>query len=352
MKKGPIMKTAFTAILCLMGIIFPAATHAHIEKLKLDNGVVQAEVTPDIGGRLLSFSLAKKANLLKVGEPVVKYPRPDVHPGAEYIGYLGHEIWAGPQSEWWAHQTFNPQRAAEKAAWPPDPYVTFAKNTILEKSSQTIILQSPDSPVSGLSFTKRYSLLNEKKNSLELTVTAKNIRNENVSWDIWFNTRTDANTQLYIPVSNVKDIREQAFDENSSTPLAFAVNNGIFTLDVTTPPVGRNKRKGKLLIQPTHGWMAAFRGDQLFIIQFEHQPQSAIHPEQGQVEIYGDFSLNRLTKGYLELEVHAPYRTLAASQTMNARELWTVLPYSGESTPQAQLAFLREQKELLGLGGL
>jgi len=327
-------------------------THAQVQKIILNNGTVQAEITPDIGGRLLSFSLVKKNNLLNVGEAIISNPHPAIDVESPYVGYLGHEIWAGPQSQWWAHQTLSPKRAAEKAMWPPDPYVTLAKNNILEKSSHTVVLQSPGSPISGLQFTKRYSLIKNKKNSLELNVSARNIRREGVAWDVWFNTRTDANTQLYIPVADVKDVREVPFDSDLNDPLAYTLTYGIFKLDVTTHPVEKNKRKGKVLIQPSHGWMASYRGDQLFIIQFEHQPQSAIHPEQGQIELYGDFNINKLEEGFLELEVHAPYRTLAENQTMSARELWTVLQYTGESTSEAQLAFLREKAASLGLGGL
>ena len=64
-----------------------------------------------------------------------------------------------------------------------------------------------------------------------------------------------------------------------------------------------------------------------------------IHPQQGQVELYLDHGAD-IAAGLLEMEVHAPYRTLAPGEAMQARERWTVLPYDGADTPQAHLAFL------------
>lgn len=46
------------------------------------------------------------------------------------------------------------------------------------------------------------------------------------------------------------------------------------------------------------------------------------------------------------MEVHAPYRTLAPGEAMQARERWTVLPYDGTDTPQAHLAFLCRRLQL------
>jgi hypothetical protein len=85
--------------------------------------------------------------------------------------------------------------------------------------------------------------------------------------------------------------------------------------------------------------MAGFAGDQLFVIRFAHQDRSLIHPEQGQVELYLDETADP-GKGLLEMEVHAPYRTLQPKQSMEAEESWTVLSYDGADTYEAQVAFL------------
>ena len=66
----------------------------------LDNGSVRATVTDAIGGRLLSFALAGKPNFLKL-DTAAGDPDAPVGPTTDNVGYFGHEIWIGPQKEWW-----------------------------------------------------------------------------------------------------------------------------------------------------------------------------------------------------------------------------------------------------------
>ena len=42
------------------------------------------------------------------------------------------------------------------------------------------------------------------------------------------------------------------------------------------------------------------------------------------------------------MEVHAPYRTLAPGEEMQASESWTALPYDGPDTRESHAAFLCE----------
>lgn len=349
-----IAKVVFFPSAFLSMFLCSQASAADVQKIVLKNEKIKVEITPDIGGRLLSIALQNKANFLQLGEPVVSNPNPAVNAEAENIGYLGHEIWAGPQSEWWIHQSLNSKRAAEKSVWPPDPYLALAKNTVVKKSAEKLILLNPASPITGLELTKTYSLIKNKKNSLQLDVIAKNIRSENVAWDIWFNSRVHANTQVYVPVADISDVHVKNMEDETYGPLKFSLTNGVFALDVS--PVldaggitQKSARKGKIMLQPSQGWMAGFYDDQVLIIQFAHQEKSKIHPEQGQVELYSDYLPDDLGKGLLEMEVHAPYKNLAPSDTMSAQEVWTILEYKGSSSPSEQLGFLRKHAAEIGI---
>lgn len=333
----------FSALLCA------ASACAQIEKLTLNNGVIKVEVTPDIGGRLVSFALKDQPSFLLLADLNTKNTRPQVSPESENIGYLGHEMWVGPQSQWWLQQKANPKRAAEKAVWPPDPYLILAKNTVLENSPERIVLKSPESPVSGVQMVKAYALVPERKNSLKLQVRATNIRKDNVAWDIWFNTRVPANTLVYVPVVNAADVQQKNMEDATNAALAYTLSDGVLSLDMTQPPAGKVSRKGKLMIQPSQGWMASFRDKQVFIVQFPLQPKSAIHPEQGQIELYNEYNPSKLEEGVLELEVHAPYKQLAPKEFMIADETWTILEYKGLETRAAHVAFLRKLAPELGL---
>lgn len=317
------------------------SVQAEVARIPLSNGTVASEITPDIGGRVLSVGLVGQPNFLKVGAPVIDEPNPRVSPAANNIGYLGHETWVGPQSQWWVHQLVNDERRAAKAVWPPDPFLILAKNTVQEKNTQRVILQSPNSPVSGVAMQKTFALVEGKPNQIRLDVSAQNIRDSKVAWDIWFNSRVPYTTNVYVPVASMSDVRVEHFTDATYGPLEHNFSDGIFALENHSSNTHQG-RKGKVFIQPAQGWMAAFRDQQLLIIQFALQPKSAIHPEQGQIELYQEFLSAHPEEGLLELEVHAPYKTLKPRESMSAAETWTLLPYTGANTPGAQRAFLRE----------
>jgi hypothetical protein len=316
----------------------------------LDNGSVRATVTEAIGGRLLSFALAGKPNFLKL-DTAAGDPDAPVGPTTDNVGYFGHEVWIGPQKEWWSHQDVNPSRAG--APWPPDPWLGLSRYKVEDERADAITLASPASPVNGLQLVKRYALVPGKPHSLRLDVDAANVRKTQVAWDIWFNTRAHGATRVYVPVARRDDVRQQAIEPKPDMqPLTWTLKDGLFSLDAYPAGKGLPHRNGKMLLQPSSGWMAGFHDGQVLVIQFAHQPRAAIHPDQGQVELYNDWQPEAPDKGLMEMEVHAPYVQLAPGRHMQASEQWTLLPYDGPDTRKAQVAFLRAHAKELGLGGL
>lgn len=339
----------------LLSLAFPclaagAAGPGGLPVHTLDNGTVRATATEAIGGRLLSFGLKGQPSFLRL-DGAAGDPAAPVDVAGDNVGYLGHEVWVGPQKQWWVHQDLNPARAAARAVWPPDPYLSLAKYTVAQATPAALALRGPASPVSGVALDKRYALVAGKPNSLRLDVVATNRRDRAVAWDIWFNTRAHADTAVYVPVGSKDDVRVEAAQADRPAP-RYLLEGGIFALDLPAPQAADAARKGKVFLQPSAGWMAGFRGDQVLVIQFAHQARAAIHPDQGQVELYHDVQPGQPDQGILEMEVHAPYRTLAPGQAMQAQETWTVLPYDGPPTRAAHLAFLRARAGQLGLSDL
>ncbi|MEO6104451.1 MAG: DUF4380 domain-containing protein [Pseudoxanthomonas sp.] len=326
-----------TCLMMLAACVPPTASA--VETVRLQNDVVVLEITPALGGRGLSFSLKDHPNLLKLGAAVASQPDPEVSARADDIAYLGHDVWAGPQAQWWTHQDVNPARREAKANWPPDPYLALSHTRILERTDSRLVLEGVDSPVSGLRLRKTFQLSAEQSDTVEIAVSARNIRDSAVAWDLWFNTRTPGATRVYIPVASAADVRAESFTGNGIGPLLHRVEDGLFFLDRSPLPAGMDGRRGKVFVQPAVGWMAGFSRDQLFLIRFTHHPRSAIHPDQGQVELYLDDSRDPAT-ALLEMEVHAPYVKLAPGAQMHASERWSVLPYPGADDPVAHAAFL------------
>lgn len=335
-----------------LALFTTAALASPLPMHTLDNGTVQASVTDAIGGRLLSFALAGQPNFLKTdtaaGDPAAR-----IDAAMDNVPYFGLEIWAGPQKQWWSHQDVNPARAAAHASWPPDPYLSLARYTVTQEDRRSVTLASPASPVNGLQLDKRYRLVPGKPDSLQVEVSAANRRAAQVAWDIWFNARAHGDTRVYVPVATRDDVSQQAIKTSTDVvPLTWTLADGLFSIDMPAPGVDRRHRNGKMLLQPSSGWLAGFHGGQALIIQFALQPRAAIHPDQGQVELYNDYPPDDLDQGLLEMEVHAPYRQLAPGERMAAAETLTLLRYDGPDTREANLAFLRDHARALGLGGI
>lgn len=313
-----------------------------LSTLALPASPLELVVTPQLGGRVLHLSLPGQPNLLRVGEEVEENPSPNVSPAADFIGYEGHTVWLGPQRAWWTQQSVNPERAAAASLWPPDPYLDYGPCEILEHSDRRLVLEGVESPVSGVRLRKTFETVGgDDTPSLRLTVEATNVRETPVSWDLWFNTRTAPGHRVYVPVATREDWRIENREEPSTAGLVVDDRGGFVTFDLAAPlPAGKTGRKGKVFIQPSAGWIAAFDETQCLLIRFPLEPRAAIHPDQGQVELYLERTDADRAAGLLELEVHAPYRTLAPGDAMRAEETWTVLPYAGPDTPAAHRAFL------------
>ena len=328
------MKSSLASVALLLSVAAPA-----VEVVRLQNQTITLEVTPELGGRGLSFSLNDQPNLLKVGEAVQAQPSPVASATADDIGYLGHDVWVGPQKAWWTQQDVNPDRREAKANWPPDPFLAFGKTTVIESTPMRLVLEGVESPVSGVRLQKSYALSAERADTVEVKVSARNIRDTDVSWDLWFNTRTPGTTRVYVPIADREDVRVQSFTDTDIGPLLPHIENGLFSFDRSPLPEGMNARRGKAFVQPAAGWMAGFSENQLFVIRFPHHDISRIHPAQGQVELYLDDQRDT-QQSLLEMEVHAPYSTLAPGEEMQATEWWTAMPYDGPATHAAHADFL------------
>ncbi len=320
--------------------------------LVLDNDTVRLEATPAFGGRILSWHLAGEPNVLKVGEDAIAaQPRPSWSATAGDIPYLGHDVWVGPQSQWWLHQDVNPARRDAAANWPPDPYLSLATTRVLAHDARQFVLTGVDSPVTGVRLRKQVSLLEGAPHSVLVEAEARNVRATPVSWDLWFNTRVAADTRVFVPVRDAdKDIDLQPATDAGTTPPRHVWNAGLFVLTAQSADSPLIQR-GKYRLQPSAGWMAGFVGHQVLLIRFQHQPRERIHPEQGQIELYLDAPSYARGQGLMELEVHAPYRELAPGERMHAAERWTLLRYDGPDELRAQREFLCQHAQRLQLDG-
>jgi len=314
-----------------------------LDRIRLSNQKLMLELTPNLGGRGLHFALHGYDNVLKVGAVVNDIPQPEVSAFADNIPYLGHIVWLGPQSDWWLRQSANQQRLKAKANWPPDPYLILGRNTVLEKSQSIVKLKGLESDVSGMRVDKVFELEIGQPHGAIMQASATNIQAKgSLPWDLWFNTRIAGDAQVYVPVTDTDDIRVEYFSKLGKGRLGHEIESGIMALSWRPLLDDESMRRSKLFIQPSAGWMAAFTEKQCFIVQFALEDASQIHPNQAQVELYLDVRPNQHRDGLIELEVHAPYKTLAPGETMRAQERWILFPYPGSNDVSEQRQFLQQ----------
>ncbi|MGJ4802522.1 DUF4380 domain-containing protein [Luteimonas sp. SDU82] len=319
------------------------------ERIRLDDGHLQLEVVPGVGARVVHLSLPGRGNVLRVGAALDTTPAPGPTADGPDLPYFGHELWLGPQSRWWLDQDLNPQRRAAAAPWPPDPWLAHGRNRIVERSALSLVLEGEASPVSGLQATQSFRLSGRAPATVELVAEAINRRDREVRRDLWFNTRLPAGSRVFAPVARPGDARLRADpDAVFAGPVGWW-EDGLYSLQLDPPPPGKTGRRGKIFIAPSAGWIAGFNAGQLLLIRFERQPDAAIDPEHGQVEIYQQWHADDPQAGILELEVHAPLRRLAPGESMRAGETWTLFPYDGPDTLQAQRAALEAALRALGM---
>lgn len=320
---------------------------SEIDLVRLETSSVKMEITPDLGGRVLQFSVPGMPNILKIGEEELAKPQGEISGKSDFVGYFGHINWLSPQSAWWKDQNINLNRKNNQSIWPPDPYLIFSKNEIIKKSQDLLILKGAKSPITGIQFRKTFTLVTNKPGTIDLNVKAENISADNVSWGIWFNTRVNPHATVYVPVTGKNSVRIENYNEKLNLPVNFQLQDNFlsfqhYEFQNNQTKIRKENIRGKAFIRPAKGWMAAFIDGQVFVIQFPLQENKKIHEKHGQIEIYHSYKRGEQSGGELEMEVHAPLVTLKPGDVMEAVERWSVLPYPGQNTRTSHLQFLQE----------
>ncbi len=303
----------------------------------ISNSDVTVGISAKIGGTIVFVSKANSENILK-SDSTLWNPdlRPDITENSDFIPYNGHTVWLGPQSEWWTKQNLNELRKNEKAVWPPDPFITMGEYSIISQNEWSIKLLSPESPISGIYMEKEIAV--NPDGSIFVQVSIINSSTENVSWDIWFNTRLSGWNKVYVPALE-ENCKIVPVLHNSSEEMPYEITNGYFTYLPVAPNANKNERSSKAFIYPELPIMHAFTKNHVISISFVKHDVSEIHTEQGHVEIYNHTEHNA-ENALLEMEYHSPYTTLAPGQNLQAWEVWTIEEHNNITNTLEQIEFL------------
>ncbi len=301
------------------------------EKLKeIKGGDFRLGILPDAGGRIVFLVGENGENIFKSDPGVwdLNYTKSVYNMlDNRLIPFNGHIVWLGPQSMWWQQQNESTFLKAQKAQWPPDPFQIYGAFKVLEHTKSFIVLRGPDSPYTGIRLTKIYSI--DENGRVFIRAEGKNIRKSEVSWDIWFNTRFDGWTKVYVPVLSEKDVRVDSMVSKSSETLDYIIRDGYFSFIPSLPSINKRAKQSKAFLNPSNNKMFAFSSQYMFVINFNLYQKDDIHPEQAIVEVYNRIEVDG--EGLVELEHHTPFRTLKPGEEMEGREIWDIVPYGGRN---------------------
>lgn len=285
----------------------------------LQNEKIKVGLLKDVGGRVVFFGTPSGNNFLYSDSTLWNEPERDQivpSPKSDFKAYNGFITWVGPQSQWWNQQEENNSR--KNAVWPPDPFIEYGNYTVQNQTENSITIVGQASKISGVQLTKIFVL---NGSMLEISVTARNCREENVSWDLWSNIRFDAFSKFSIPASEKSLIKMQKEENQGRGFVAHTFNNNRFSF--LPQPTDGKLNISKAFLFPNEG---AFYIDKDFgqmIVHFDLVDRKLIHPEQALVEVYNCISPDGETD-ILELEHHSAYKTLQPGESMTMKETWEI----------------------------
>ncbi len=299
----------------------PADTEGEASLLLLENQKVVLGVLPDTGAPVVLFRTRDGQNILQTDSKLWNKAAPKVSAeDPQFLPLNGHIYWLGPQKSWWVRQDVNPGK----------------------KTADSVKLKSPASPVSGIQLVKEIHL---KDNKAFLKATATNIRDSEVSWDIWSNTRLPGDAIVYAPFSKeggLVRLECAAWSPENDRVLPYTITDGFLNFD--SESVAKDKEHAftsKTFLNPPDGLLAAFSGGCLFLKKAAVTPKNKVHADHAFIEI---FKLVGNTPGPLtELEMHGPYTTLKPGESMSFEESWELIPCKIPTSTTERINFLKEK---------
>ena len=297
--------------------------------VRLNNGIIDAVCVPEIGGRLMQFSLGAHDFLFMNPDLLGQHFTFDEHAGDGTIinwkNYGGAKTWPAPQG--WDGE----------GQWPgpPDPVLDsgrYALETNQDDGRASVLMTSPPDARSGLRIRRLISV-EDASSRLTLDLSFENISDRAIRWSIWDVAQMLCSTAdgklnddcwLYIP-TDAK--RERPYE------IMFGDDNPQYQLDAESGLLAVQYQGivGKIGVHSPAGWIAFAdrRAGFVLCMQFPFQ-RDAEYPDKGAtVECWTESPgapspIPIRSPGYiLEAEVLGPLFALAPQKTASQRITWS-----------------------------
>ena len=294
------------------------------DTLSLSNGLLELQVAPAIGGRVIQVTLDGYEYLFVNDELAGCSPPPTgVGPNGEWLNYGGEKLWPAPQGH----------GIPGKWDGPPDPVLDGSPHagTIVQAKgdSAAVRLVSRDDPRSGIRFSREIQLFADSTR-VHVEATMTNVDTQPRRWGIWsvmqHNSASrlgpgyDRNMRVYCPLR-----------KDSIYPNGFHISHGpadhsSFQLDDTGKLLVTHyeRKMGKIRADSDAGWIATVHGSAGYVLaqRFQYHPEKE-YPDEASVEIwlhgpYGPKAAQTDPKTFpyfLESELLSPFAQLAPGES-------------------------------------
>ena len=351
MGKTRLMSLGMAVVMC--ALYFPCGVAASEVKesnyrgwktLELTNGLIDVQVAPDIGGRIIQFKLGDFEYLWVNDQLAGKMPPPTgVGPKGEWLNYGGDKLWPAPQG--WSGENEWPG--------PPGPAIegTPHEGSIVTAKGKTVAVQliSPKDKSTGIQFSRTINLW-DGASGVRMHFVMRNIDKKPRRWGIWQVTQIncgdrqgsgyDKNIWAYCPI-NPKSIFPKGFKVlfGSAANPAFQPDP-----DKKMVRVHYERQVGKIAMDSMAGWLAVVSGDgHAFVERFKCFPDKK-YPNDASVEFWlqgpGKFTAagkeNEIADNpvdappYLEAEVLSPLAELKPGKTYLFSNEWFATNLGGK----------------------
>jgi len=308
----------------------------------LENDLVRLHVVPEIGGRVIQYSLGEKeffwVNPALVGKTS---PETGLEPDGSWMNYGGDKLWPAPQG-WDTDQQ-----------WPGPPDAVLDGQPYraeTESDPAGMRLTSRVDPRSGIRFSRRIRLSPQSTRvSIEATMT--NIDDKPRRWGIWAHTQLDAG----LPGSDDYNRLMRAWcpiNPRSHFDCGYDVifgqkDNPSFQADAKSGlmKVSYHYKVGKIGLDSHAGWVATVdgRAGDVFVQRFKFDPEKE-YPDRSSVEFWHNgvgriyaynkwmyMPDNRADNPYVfESEILSPYARLRPGESFTWRYDWYACRIGGD----------------------
>jgi len=317
------VRTARTAVLVALVFAAPAfaseagkSQYRGWESIALTNGLVEVQVVPDIGGRVIQFKLGDFEYLWVNADLAGKKPTADgLAPDGGWLNYGGDKLWPAPQG--WASD--------QQWPGPPDAVLDGSPHAaaIVEPAgpSAAVKLVSREDKRSGIQFS-RIIRVYDGAARVGFDSTMKNIDTKVRRWGIWQVTQLNAASRSGEPYNREircwSPVNPQSIYPRGYSEMFGLVNNPSFKTVKGPLGAGRlfsaNYKRivGKAGLDNSAGWVATVDGAAGYALveRFTYFPGKR-YPDDASVEFWmngvGQFVLGNVIAEAKEDPVETPY---------------------------------------------